>query len=291
MTDMFKTVHKAPITAGKVGGTDGYLFDGPMKIGAVRVDSTLFVGPLAEVEAAVNAKGDLPAGIAQRINSPSVFGIFVGMEQLLNGMGGQMPAKDFETMKAMAKTAWDGMLVDGFLTTRWQVDGRGLKLGEGPAMMAMVGILAAVAIPAFMKYIRRSKTAEATMNLRKLFDSSVSYLHSEHATPEGKILPRHFPKSAPRTPATTACKDGEPIKHMPTPEMWNHPTWQALNFAIQDPFYYQYEYVSDAKGFTARAIGDLDCDGVLSTFERVGTFDAEGIVNGGAGVFKNNELE
>ncbi len=41
----------------------------------------------------------------------------------------------------------------------------------------------------------------------------------------------------------------------------------------------------------ARAIGDLNCDGVLSTFERVGHIDDENNVNGGAGLFKENEFE
>jgi hypothetical protein len=38
-------------------------------------------------------------------------------------------------------------------------------------------------------------------------------------------------------------------------------------------------------------MGDLNCDGVLSTFERVGYFGKNDSFEGGAGLFTNKELE
>lgn len=175
---------------------------------------------------------------------------------------------------------------------------KGFTLIELMIVVAIIGILAAVAIPAFMKYIRRSKTSEATMNIRKIFDSSVSYYTSEFASRAGEILPRQFPEPVEPTPgdwAAETCDGGDSKKYGPQPDTWSDPTWQNLNFSVDDPFYYRYEYVSDGEGrtsrFTARANGDLNCDAVLSTFERVGTVDAENNVNGGAGLFTANELE
>lgn len=169
------------------------------------------------------------------------------------------------------------------------------RLGSGQAMMtatAVAGILAAVAIPAFMKYVRRSKTSEASLNVRKLFDSAVSYYHysSEQLGPDKA----RFPASTELTPDAPFCVDGESGIE-PTATAWDGESWQALNFAIGERHNYRYQFISEGTGkgamFTARAMGDLDCDGVLSTFERVGFVGDDGIVSGGAGLFIANELE
>jgi len=83
------------------------------------------------------------------------------------------------------------------------------------------------------------------------------------------------------TPPTRCC-DNPDGRCQPQPQLWEHPTWQTLNFAIFDPHYYQYEFVSDGQSFTARAVGDLDCDGVTSVFEQTGSLGPDGQVIGGA---------
>ena len=173
---------------------------------------------------------------------------------------------------------------------------KGFTLIELMIVVAIIGILAAVAIPAFMKYIRRSKTSEATLNLRKLFDSSVSYYNGEHAERTGAILAKQFPDTVGDTPVLgSSCAAGSSKKIAPTSNMWDNASWIGLNFAVEDPFLFMYGYTSAGTGtdseFTARAQGDLNCDGSYSTFERIATVDAENNINGGSGLYKNNPLE
>lgn len=172
--------------------------------------------------------------------------------------------------------------------------GKGFTLIELMIVVAIIGILAAVAIPAFMKYIRRSKTSEAGLNIRKLYDSSMTYYADDHADRAGNPIDRQFPAAIDSTPNDQACRNNESVKIQPNAALWSGNSWEALNFAVPDPSYFQYVYESDGVGeasqFTARAVGNLDCDNITSTFERVGNV-ADGDVSGAAAMVKIRPLE
>jgi hypothetical protein len=145
--------------------------------------------------------------------------------------------------------------------------------------------LAVVALPSFMKYGRKSKSSEAVVHLKQMYDGARSFYEGGSGTP-----PR-FPKSAPAIapPLGSCCRQGG--KCQPDPTLWTDATWQELKFSVDDPSYYSYGYASDSKTFTATAFGDLDCDGVYSTFEMVGSIAADGTVTGQGGMFRDKELE
>src|SRR5215813_7882231 len=129
----------------------------------------------------------------------------------------------------------------------------GFTLIELMVVVAIIGILAAVAIPAFMKNAKKAKTSEATINIKKLADGAATYYHEEMNQP-GSAVP--IAKQFPDTPATAVepalgvCCGAAGQKCAPNPTLWTAQSWQALKFSIDDPHYYSYGYQRNAQANT-----------------------------------------
>lgn len=136
-----------------------------------------------------------------------------------------------------------------------------LLIGIG-GFVVVIGILAAVAIPAFMDYQKKAKRVEAELNLNALNKSVQRHFYETAAVPETAAGP---------TPGR--CCDGPGHKCAVDPAVWRAEPWASLDFELTEPsaFSYSYEPLPGNTGYVLRAHADLDCDGMESVWEQRGT--------------------
>jgi hypothetical protein len=145
------------------------------------------------------------------------------------------------------------------------------------SVVMVIGILAAIAIPSFIKYKRRAESSEATFSLSRIVYGATAYWDGERdRESEGELVSgnlRRFPSAVDWTPRLPPCEGGAP-RYQPDDKDWEHPTWRALAFAMSTRHRYRYRFTSSGQGaratFTAEAEGDLNCNGVRSHYRRVG---------------------
>ncbi|HEX4354579.1 MAG TPA: hypothetical protein VHZ95_16735 [Polyangiales bacterium] len=147
---------------------------------------------------------------------------------------------------------------------------------EVAAIVSVIGMLLAVAIPTLAHSIRASKVSEASEQLDRLYRSVASYYATVRPDANGNDS-YCLPDAA--GPAPTLPSAVPVAVDFAAPATPGAATWSALGFTPKLPLRYRYSVVVPSPGchqasaprpnrITLRAEGDLDSDGVYSTFER-----------------------
>ncbi|MBF0224837.1 MAG: prepilin-type N-terminal cleavage/methylation domain-containing protein [Desulfobacterales bacterium] len=134
---------------------------------------------------------------------------------------------------------------------------KGFTLIELMIVVAIIGILAAIAIPNFRNYQMKAKTAESKTNLGAIRGCEETYRADYDVFLNCAANPAAGVPGAAKAAFDTAPAAG---------------TFPGMGFAPSGEVYYQYAVAgATADVFTATATGDLDGDGATAVYTQIQT--------------------